>query len=315
MDEYRRRQSEKLRQERRKKSRRKSIIILVETALIIALTIALIIVSCCYINLKNSTQTPDNTLSGVEGNTSGTSSVAGGTDDPASSVSSTDSVASNTSSDAASSGGNSSASGGNSSVDVLDEWYMVLVNPDNSVTKDYISNVDRTAIKDKYTSGAESSKYLDKRIIEPFEQMCKAAANDGVTLISVSAYRSYNYQQNLYNRRVQRCMNEEGLDEEAAKKKAATIVALPGTSEHHLGLAVDINSVETTFENTSAFRWLQKHAEEYGFIMRYPKDKQSITKIIYEPWHYRYVGVEHAKAMNDLDMCMEEYVEYLKSKG
>ncbi len=308
MDEYRRRQSEKLRQERRKKSRRKSIIILVETALIIALTIALIIVSCCYINLKNSTQTPGNTLSGVEGNTSGTSSVAGGTDDPASSGSSTDSVSSNTSSDAAS-------SGGNSSVDVLDEWYMVLVNPDNSVTKDYISNVDRTAIKDKYTSGAESSKYLDKRIIEPFEQMCKAAANDGVTLISVSAYRSYNYQQNLYNRRVQRCMNEEGLDEEAAKKKAATIVALPGTSEHHLGLAVDINSVETSFENTSAFRWLQKHAEEYGFIMRYPKDKQSITKIIYEPWHYRYVGVEHAKAMNDLDMCMEEYVDYLKSKG
>lgn len=308
MDDYRRRQSEKLRQERRKKSRRKSIIILVETALIIALTVALIIVSCCYINLKNSTQTPDNTLSGVEGNTSGTSSVAGSTDDPASSGSSTDSVASNTSSDAAS-------SGGNSSVDVLDEWYMVLVNPDNSVTKDYISNVDRTAIKDKYTSGAESSKYLDKRIIEPFEQMCKAAANDGVTLISVSAYRSYNYQQNLYKRRVQRCMNEEGLDEEAAKKKAATIVALPGTSEHHLGLAVDINSVETTFENTSAFRWLQKHAEEYGFIMRYPKDKQSITKIIYEPWHYRYVGVEHAKAMNDLDMCMEEYVEYLKSKG
>lgn len=308
MDDYRRRQSEKLRQERRKKSRRKSIIILVETALIIVLTIALIIVSCCYISLKNLTQTPDDTLSGVEGTSSGTSSVMGGTDDPASSGSSTDSVASNTSSDAAS-------SGGNSSVDVLDEWYMVLVNPDNSVTKDYISNVDRTAIKDKYTSGAESSKYLDKRIIEQFENMCKAAANDGVTLISVSAYRSYNYQQNLYNRRVQRCMNEEGLDEEAAKKKAATIVAVPGTSEHHLGLAVDINSVETSFENTAAFRWLQKHAEEYGFIMRYAKDKQSITKIIYEPWHYRYVGVEHAKAMNDLGMCMEEYVEYLKSKG
>ena len=308
MDDYRRRQSEKLRQETRKKSRRKSMIILIETALIIVLTIALIIVSCCYISLKNSTQTPDDTLSGVEGTSSGTSSVMGGTDDPASSGSSTDSVASNTSSDAAS-------SGGNSSVDVLDEWYMVLVNPDKSVTKDYISNVDRSAIKDKYTSGADSSKYLDKRIIEPFENMCKAAANDGVTLISVSAYRSYNYQQNLYNRRVQRCMNEEGLDEEAAKKKAATIVAVPGTSEHHLGLAVDINSVETSFENTAAFRWLQKHAEEYGFIMRYAKDKQSITKIIYEPWHYRYVGVEHAKAMNDLGMCMEEYVEYLKSKG
>ena len=145
--------------------------------------------------------------------------------------------------------------------------------------------------------------------------MCKAAADDGVTLISVSAYRSYNYQNTLYKNRVERCKREEGLDDEAAKKKAATIVAVPGTSEHHLGLAVDINSVETSFENTAAFRWLQKHAADYGFIMRYAEDKQAITKIIYEPWHYRYVGVEHAKAMGELGMCMEEYIDYLKSGG
>ena len=100
-----------------------------------------------------------------------------------------------------------------------------------------------------------------------------------------------------------------------AEKKAATIVALPGTSEHHLGLAVDINSVETSFEDTAAFRWLQENAENYGFILRYPKDKQEITKIIYEPWHYRYVGVEHAKTINGLGMCFEEYVEYLSNGG
>ena len=80
-----------------------------------------------------------------------------------------------------------------------------------------------------------------------------------------------------------------------------------------MGLAVDINSVEVSFEDTKAFRWLQENAADYGFILRYPKDKQSITKIIYEPWHYRYVGVKHATAMNELDMCMEEYIEYLKS--
>ena len=89
----------------------------------------------------------------------------------------------------------------------------------------------------------------------------------------------YNYQNNLYNSRVQRCVNE-GYSREEAKQVAATIVAIPGTSEHHLGLAVDINSVEQSFEDTKAFRWLQEHAEDYGFIMRYSKEKKSITKII-----------------------------------
>jgi D-alanyl-D-alanine carboxypeptidase len=156
---------------------------------------------------------------------------------------------------------------------------------------------------------------LDSRIVDKFNAMCQAALNDGVSLISVTAYRTYSYQNTLYNNRVNRCMNENSnLSREEAKKIAATIVALPGTSEHHLGLAVDINSVEETFENTKAFRWLQENAADYGFIMRYPKDKQNITKIIYEPWHYRYVGVEHAKEMLRLDMCMEEYLDHLKTK-
>ena len=74
-------------------------------------------------------------------------------------------------------------------------------------------------------------------------------------------------------------------------------------------------ALEESFENTKAFRWLQEHAEDYGFVMRYPKDNKNVTKIIYEPWHYRYVGVEHAKAMNDLGLCMEEYLEYLSNGG
>ena len=110
-------------------------------------------------------------------------------------------------------------------------------------------------------------------------------------------------------------MNEQGMSEEEAKKEAATRVAIPGTSEHHLGLAVDINSVETSFENTKAFKWLQKNAENYGFVLRYPKDKKAITKIIYEPWHYRYVGVEHAKEMNRLGLCLEEYIDLLNDQN
>lgn len=294
--------AERRREERRKRARRKNIIILVETFIIFVLTIALIIVSIGYFDLKNNAVPSDDTSSDVSGTVSSDNTVSG----------SSDTVNSGESSNTTSSG---PADEQLAMMAEVDKWYMKLVNPDVSVSNDFITSVERSTINERYTSGAESSKYLDSRIIEPFEKMCKAAADDGVTLISVSAYRSYNYQQALYNNRVERCKREEGLDDEAAKKKAATIVAVPGTSEHHLGLAVDINSVETSFENTAAFRWLQKHAADYGFILRYAEDKQAITKIIYEPWHYRYVGVEHAKAMNDLGMCMEEYVEYLKSGG
>ncbi len=192
-----------------------------------------------------------------------------------------------------------------------EQWYLMLANPDNPLTKEYISGVDKATIDKNYTDNKSSSRYLDSRVVDAFEAMCKAAKKDGVKLKTISAYRTYEYQEGLFKKRIKRFMDENGLSEEKATEKAATMVARPGTSEHHLGLAVDINSVETSFENTAAFKWLQENAENYGFVMRYPKDKKSITKIIYEPWHYRYVGVEHAKEMNRLGMCLEEYIEYL----
>ena len=108
------------------------------------------------------------------------------------------------------------------------------------------------------------------------------------------------------------CDNPEMSDAEV-KKLAATISAYPGTSEHELGLAVDFNSVETTFESSPQFQWLKAHAADYGFILRYTKEKQSITGVIYEPWHYRYVGENHAKKINQLGYCLEEYIDYLKN--
>ncbi len=304
MDDYRRQQAERRRQERIKRAKRKNMIIYVETLLILILTVALIVLSISYANLKdeyNGGTVSDN--SAIDN--SETSSI-----DP-DNASSVGGNASNNSSN-----GTSSLNGDSMKAE-LDMWYMKLVNPDNSITNSYINSIDRSAINEKYivSNTKETCKYLDSRIVKHFEDMCKAAAEDGITLVSVSAFRSYSYQDGLYQNRVKRCQNEEGLSLEAAKKKAATIVAVPGTSEHHLGLAIDINSVVESFEKTKEFRWLQENAEKYGFVMRYPKDKQDITKIIYEPWHYRYVGVEHAKEMNDLDMCMEEYVEYLKSGG
>jgi LAS superfamily LD-carboxypeptidase LdcB len=92
------------------------------------------------------------------------------------------------------------------------------------------------------------------------------------------------------------------------------VVARPGTSEHHVGLAVDIlgsgyYSLEQSFENTAAFKWLKAHCAEYGFILRYPKEKEHITGVIYEPWHYRYVGVDVAKEIMSRNITLEEYLE------
>ena len=96
--------------------------------------------------------------------------------------------------------------------------------------------------------------------------------------------------------------------------EAARHVAKPGTSEHELGLAIDFNSVdEENFKNTAEAKWLAAHCAEYGFVIRYPEDKESVTGIIYEPWHVRYVGTENAKRMTELNMCLEEYVDYVGS--
>ena len=85
----------------------------------------------------------------------------------------------------------------------------------------------------------------------------------------------------------------------------------PGTSEHNLGLAIDFNYVNYNFDQTKGFKWLKDNAENYGFVLRYDKEKEDITKVIYEPWHWRYVGKENAIKMNELNMCLEEYIEYL----
>ena len=118
----------------------------------------------------------------------------------------------------------------------------------------------------------------------------------------------------LYNDEVAKQKRENpDYSDAKAKEEAGKNVAVPGTSEHQLGLAVDFNTDQVSFENTKEFAWLKANAAKYGFVNRYPKDKTSITGINYEPWHWRYVGVEHANKMNELNYCLEEYVEYLKT--
>lgn len=120
----------------------------------------------------------------------------------------------------------------------------------------------------------------------------------------------------LYDNKTQYYLNK-GLSEAAAREKAAAIVNPPGCSEHNCGLAADLNSPEHTtldtgFADTAAFRWLCENAEQYGFILRYPKEAESVTGITYEPWHWRYVGPENAALLNQSGLCLEDAVAVLQ---
>ena len=124
-------------------------------------------------------------------------------------------------------------------------------------------------------------------------------------------------QDRLFTRSVNSYISQ-GYSKQEAIKKANYARTFSGTSEHNTGLGFDILqqgnfTLSESFENTAQFKWLSEHAEEYGFILRYRKDKTTQTGIMYEPWHFRYVGVEHAKKINELDMCLEEYIAYLES--
>lgn len=181
-------------------------------------------------------------------------------------------------------------------------WNLTVVNSGYRIPSDYKPDL-------VYVCG--SSERLDRNVAVQYEKMHKAAAKEGVYLTPCSGYRSYDLQERNYNRKVQYYKNQ-GYTTAQAKVKAATIIMPPGSSEHNLGYAMDIVCVDEWFENTKEFKWLQKNAADYGFIMRYPKNKQNITKVTYEPWHWRYVGVEAAQAMKSSGLTLEEYMGVTK---
>ena len=193
----------------------------------------------------------------------------------------------------------------------LGQWNLKLVNRQNLLENN--TNIQTAKIEARFARDV-GMKY-DARAVSYLNAMCAAAEKDGVSLLVISSFRLHSRQVTLFQNQLKTVQaNNPQLSEQAAIDKAATVVAYPGSSEHELGLAVDFNSVEETFENTKQFAWLQAHAAEYGFIMRYPKSKQGITGVIYEPWHYRYVGKDHAAKINQLGYCLEEYVTYLKQQ-
>lgn len=156
---------------------------------------------------------------------------------------------------------------------------------------------------------------VDKEAYEPLKKMFADAEAAGVPLGMVSPYRSIQKQDRLFTESVNYYMNQ-GYSESEAIKKANRSRTFTGTSEHNTGLGFDILqsgnwNLTQSFEDTAQFNWLIENAENYGFILRYPKDKTDITGIMYEPWHFRYVGIDNAKKINGMGMCLEEYIEYL----
>lgn len=181
-----------------------------------------------------------------------------------------------------------------------DLWYLVVVNTEREIPADYVP---------KLAEIGSSGKYMDARVAPYYNEMYAAAKKDGITLTPYSGYRSYARQQRNYNNLTDTYMSQYNLSREEAAKKAATVILPPGTSEHNLGLAMDICNTNSSFDTQKEYKWLTEHAHEYGFILRYTAEKQPITGIIPEPWHWRYVGVEHAAKIKDSGLCLEEYLE------
>ena len=182
-----------------------------------------------------------------------------------------------------------------------EDWRLLIVSP--------ASLLDRSFRVSLYEV---EGKKVDVRMASALMEMLDAARADGVSLTLCSTYRSVSTQRRLYERKLNYYKNL-GYNEEKCRELAGEYVQPPGASEHHTGLAVDFfsdgdASLTETFAKTPAYAWFTKHAAEYGFVERYPKGKEEITGIGWEPWHYRYVGKTHAEAMQTAGLCLEEYV-------
>ncbi len=181
------------------------------------------------------------------------------------------------------------------------DWQLMLVNPENKLPDNYEITLENI---DEY-------RKFDSRAIQYLKNMIDDMRKQQAGGIWVqSSYRSVEEQTKIYNNKVQYYKNM-GKRTEEAKRLTEEIISRPGYSEHNLGLAVDFNYVNNSFESTKEFEWLKQNAEDYGFVLRYPKEKENITKMSYEPWHWRYVGEENAKKMRSLGVCLEEYIDYI----
>lgn len=191
----------------------------------------------------------------------------------------------------------------------IHEWSLKLVNNYNVLSKSFAPDVSEIV----------DGQYFDTRAVDALYAFLDGARQNGFTTYISTAYRPYTTQAIIFNGKASQIAWPDG-DLAEAEMKAREIVAYPGTSEHQLGLAADIvDSRDTTLiaedlEDDPLLIWLAEHCHEYGFILRYPKDKEEITGW-YEPWHFRYVGVEAATFIMENDLCLEEFIDLYKLPG
>lgn len=183
------------------------------------------------------------------------------------------------------------------------DWNLILVNKQHPIPQDYTFELGTIA----------GSMECDARILPELFSMLQDAKDDGINLAVCSPYRDISRQQKLFNRKIKMHMGN-GYSYMEAYKKASQIVTVPGASEHQIGLALDIisdnyTSLDEGFGETEAGKWLKENSKEYGFILRYPKGKEYITGIDYEPWHFRYVGKDAASIIMENEITLEEFVE------
>lgn len=176
-------------------------------------------------------------------------------------------------------------------------WNLILVNQKNKIPKNYEVELRELS----------NGKQVDERIYEPLITMLQDGAEEGYFMVVVEAFRTEEEQQSLMDEKVEAYM-DEGYPKMIAKEMAEKWVAVPGTSEHQLGIAVDINP-DYDKSGKEVYDWLAENAHEYGFIYRYPEDKVHITGIMNEPWHYRYVGEAAAEEIYEQGICLEEYLD------
>lgn len=176
-------------------------------------------------------------------------------------------------------------------------WNLILVNKWNSIPDDY--DVELTELS--------NGQLVDERIYPALQEMFDAARSEGVYPVVVSGYRSAEKQQRLMDEKISE-YRAEGNSAEAAAAKAEAWVAVPGTSEHQLGIAVDINADGVNSAGHQVYEWLEQNAYKFGFICRYPAEKTAITGVANEPWHYRYVGIEAATEIQEQGVCLEEFL-------
>ena len=179
-------------------------------------------------------------------------------------------------------------------------WNLILVNRDSYIPDDY--QVELTELS--------NGKKVDSRIYPELQEMFNDARAQGYGLFVREGYRTQEEQQQLMDEKIEAYENE-GKSKSEAKKLAEQWVAIPGTSEHQLGIAVDINADTTKSSSDDVYNWLAENAHTYGFIKRYPSNKTDITGVINEPWHYRYVGKEAASKIYSQGICLEEYIDTL----